>query len=325
MYDIIISGVTGFVGSNYMRYFSNLGYKVLGLSRTAHPPKELLAYGDYLSVDLLDSIPKMKGKVMLHCAGLASDKLGLDILMKSNCEGTKRIFEAVDVDHFIQISSASVYPPNSQIHSEQDDIDKALLSDYGLSKLRADEYLKGQMGKGTKITILRPRAIYGIGDRVLLPRILQLQKFNSLIFPGKLQYEISLTNIHNLMNITSKVMKDKQYDFEIFNICDNFTYRLDRIVSLLVKRIKQKGSLKIVIPESVIYGLGRLFPQSNLNTTAMKYFLCNHQISNEKAIAYFKLDLEFNFYNYLPRLIDWVQQVGQDTVITQDNRLPWIE
>ncbi len=325
MYDIIISGVTGFVGSNYMRYFSNLGYKVLGLSRKVHPPKELLKYGDYLSIDLLDSIPKLKGKVMLHCAGLASDKLGLDILMRSNYEGTKRIFEAVDVDHFIQISSASVYPPNSQIHSEQDAIDKGLLSNYGLSKLKADEYLSGQMGQGTKITILRPRAIYGIGDRVLLPRILQLQKFNSLILPGKLKYKISLTNIHNLMDITSKVMDDAVYDFEIFNVCDNFTYRLDKIVSLLVKRIRQKGCFKIVIPESVIYGLGRLFPKSNLNTTAMKYFLCNHQISNEKVITYFKLDLEYNFYNYLPQLIDWVHHVGQDTVVAQDYELPWTE
>ena len=324
MYDIIISGVTGFVGAHYMRYFSELGFSVLGLSRTSTPPKELLSYGDYLSVNLLNDIPKLEGKILIHCAGLASDKLPLNQLLDANFEGTKRIFEAAKVDHFIQISSASVYPPSCKKHNENDDVDINLLSNYGLSKRKADEYLLKQSGNGTKITILRPRAIYGIGDRVLLPRILQLQKLNSVLFPGKLKFDISLTNINNLLEITTLAMNDTKYDFEIFNVCDDFTYRLDKIIGILMNRIKNKYVFKITIPESVIYQLGQLFPNSNLNPTALQYFLCHHQISNEKAVQYFDIDFQYNFYNYLPKLVDWIDRVGKRVVVKQDGLLPWL-
>jgi DNA-binding NtrC family response regulator len=48
--------------------------------------------------------------------------------------------------------------------------------------------------------ILRPRAIYGINDRLILPRLLKLVKGNRILFPKHITDKISLTHISNFIS-----------------------------------------------------------------------------------------------------------------------------
>ncbi len=266
----------------------------------------------------------MKAKICIHCAGLADDKSDRKNLLRVNKEGTENIFNNIRADHFIYISSASVYPPNGLLHSEEEEIEESQLSDYGFSKLKTEQWLEAQTGRKKKITVLRPRAVYGQGDRVLLPRILQLKKGPFVIKPGSLGYKISLTNIENLLQATAAVIKsENEYPFDIFNIADNPTYILSEVIDEVFRMAGYSKSSVIRIPQSIIQFPGKLFPKSSLNATTLKYFLCNHEVSNQKIKRQFNIDLPTDFHAYKPVLQNWIDSLPKHLVKKGNADLPW--
>jgi nucleoside-diphosphate-sugar epimerase len=294
------------------------------LGRSKESPAELLNYASYLPADIASSVPELEAKICIHCAGLASDKESLKNLLLVNTEGTQNVFNHIHADHFIYISSASAYPPNNLLHKEEEVINEADLSGYGLSKRRAELWLQLMATSAKKITVLRPRGVYGTGDRILLPRILRLKKGPFLITPAKLDYTISLTNIENLLLATERIITvDKSYSYELFNITDDPTHLLGDVINSIWEILSKKRNRFIRVPQSIIHLSARLLPLSDLNTNTLKYYLCNHELSNEKIKKEFELELPHNFYNYSPVLEQWIKSVPLKDLQNGAADLPW--
>jgi len=297
---------------------------VLAMGRSKEPPAELFNYAEYKSVDISSSVPELEATVCIHCAGLASDKETRENLLLVNTEGTKKVFSNIHADHFIYLSSASAYPPNGLLHKEDEVIDEAELSNYGLSKLRAESWLQLQATASKKITVLRPRGVYGKGDRILLPRILRLKRGPFLITPAKLDYKISLTNIENLLPATEKIISaDKKYSYELFNITDNPTHLLGDVINSIWDILSEKKNISFRVPQSIIRFSSRFLPQSDLNANTLKFYLCDHELSNEKIKKVFGLELPHNFYNYRSVLEQWIISVPLVDLQKGAIDLPW--
>lgn len=297
---------------------------MLALGRSKEPPAALLNYATYKSVDIANTVPELEAKVCIHCAGLASDKESRENLLLVNTEGTKKVFANIHADHFIYISSASAYPPNGLLHKEDELINEAELSNYGLSKHRAESWLQLQATAAKKITVLRPRGVYGKGDRILLPRILRLKRGPFLITPAKLDYKISLSNIENLLLATEKIVSaDKKYSFELFNITDDPTHLLGDVITSIWSILSEKKNISIRVPQQIIRFSSRFLPQSDLNANTLKFYLCDHELSNEKVKKEFGLELPYNFYNYRSVLEQWIKSVPLVDLQKGAIDLPW--
>ncbi|MEL6925461.1 MAG: NAD(P)-dependent oxidoreductase, partial [Bacteroidota bacterium] len=235
---IAITGATGFVGAQLVRHFAKAGHQIIAIGRTEHPPTKLTQQAAYMRADINDPLPAIDCDVCIHTAGLADDRAGRDALMRVNCVGTQHVFEAcAGAKVFIHISSASVYATGDVLHKEADEPALEALSWYGQSKRRAEQYLlrENKTRPWQGLFILRPRAIYGVGDRVLLPRILKLKKGNWLPVPGDLRVRASLTHIRNLIHAVDCCLQMKVQKAEIYNVCDDQVYELRRVVQQLME------------------------------------------------------------------------------------------
>jgi nucleoside-diphosphate-sugar epimerase len=295
---------------------------VLALGRTKHPPAALYSFADYLAVDIAEAVPKLEATVCIHCAGLASDKETAATLNKINAEGTKNVFENISCSHFIFLSSASVYPPTNNIHTEEEEIDEANVSAYGLSKLKAEQYLRQHQNK--RISIIRPRAVYGLGDRILLPRLLRLKKGPLLITPAQLNYRISITNIENLLFATHQLIKHASTNtVEIYNVVDDSEQTFEKVISDVMELTAVKPLAHLRIPQTVLRFLGKQFPKSDINSNTLKYYLCHHQLSNKKIKEDLQIEFPHTFAGYKSSYKTWIKKIGLADLQKAAADLPW--
>ena len=294
----------------------------MALGRTKQPPAALYAYADYLTVDITEAVPKLEATICIHCAGLASDKETEVTLDKINVEGTKNVFANIQCQHFIFISSASVYPPNNIIHTEEEKIDDAAVSAYGLSKLKAERYLQQQ--QNSRISILRPRAVYGIGDRILLPRLLRLKKGPLLVTPAQLDYRISITNIENLLLATHRLLEHKPTNLvEIYNVVDDSEQTFEEVVRDVMEMANVKPVAHLRIPQPVLKFIGKQFPKSDINSNTLKYYLCHHQLCNNKIKTDLQIEFPQTFTSYKSRYKTWIEKIGLEDLQIAAADLPW--
>jgi nucleoside-diphosphate-sugar epimerase len=301
-----------------------LGYKVLALGRSKEPHANLLQYASYQSVDIAVAVPQLEATVCIHCAGLASDKESLNNLLNVNTTGTKHVFSNIKASHFIYISSASVYPPNGLLHKEDEPIDEKELSVYGYSKLKAEQWLQQQASVAAKITVIRPRAVYGAGDRILMPRILRLKKGPFLVTPAKLDYTISLTNIENLLLATKAIIhSEKVYQYEVYNITDDPVHQLGEVIEHIWEILTAEKNISVKVPQPILQFAAKLLPLSDLNANTLKYYLCHHQLLNKKFKTTFGIEFPTDFYNYMPVLEKWIRSIPLTDLQKGAADLPW--
>jgi len=145
-----------------------------------------------------------------------------------------------------------------------------------------------------------------------------------LIIPAKLVYKISLTNIENLLLATERIMAaDKNYSYELFNITDDPAHLLGDVINSIWDILSEKKNISIRVPQSIIRFSSRFLPQSDLNANTLKFYLCDHELSNEKIKKEFGLELPHNFYNYRSVLGKWIKSVPLVDLQKGAIDLPW--
>ncbi len=159
---VALTGATGFVGSHAVRAFADAGWHVRVLARRLPSNPILAPAGAELILGDLDDAPALgalvrDADVVVHAAGAvrARDAIGF---YRANAQGTAGVVSAVRSTapqaRFVFVSSLSAREP--------------ALSDYAGSK-RAGEIELERAGQEIDWSIIRPPAVYGPGDRELLP------------------------------------------------------------------------------------------------------------------------------------------------------------
>ena len=152
-----VTGATGFLGQHVVRALADDGWRVRILAR--REPASLFWSGitpEVVRGDLADHAALAGlcegADVVVHVAGqIAGKKPDLD---RVNIEGSRGVATATRAAsaHLLQISSLTAREPR--------------ISPYGASKRAGEEAVRALMGE--RLTVIRPPAVYGPGDRETL-------------------------------------------------------------------------------------------------------------------------------------------------------------
>lgn len=333
---LFLTGATGFIGSWLLRDFAAQGWTVLASGRSPAPPA-LLPLARYVRADICQPIPPVQAGVVIHSAALASDHAPLSTLLQANLEGTRQVYSATRAcPVFIYISSSSVYDNRTTEHRE-DELplrvgDKyPLLSPYGHSKRLAEDWLLEQDWRERTLIILRPRAVYGPGDRLLLPRLTKLVRAGRIILPGSMRIPISLTYVGNLVDAVWSSVKFAHAQpggTHIFNVADARPYDLREVTTRLLSAVYNNASLPVVeIPWPVVSFLTSLLEYIPLTTPLSRLGMASVSQPNVLNLEKSKSELPYQankrIWDVLPEIRTWVDQVGITAVQAADSTLPW--
>src|SRR5512139_212761 len=226
---VAVTGASGFLGGRLCQRLTSLGAEVHGFGRRS--PSEVSLPGvHYRSWDIsrgpLRDAPQVD--VVVHCAGTVTDWGPRALFAGCHVDGTRHVLSSFpEPAKLVHVSSASVYDPHRPKVNVREDaaLPSRYLNDYAETKARAEAIVRTR----PKSFILRPHAIYGPGDTVLMPRILAAHRMGRLLAVGDGKNHLSLTHGDNLVDaIVLAIEAARRGDAGgIFNIADAFPYRLD--------------------------------------------------------------------------------------------------
>ncbi len=170
--NVFLTGATGFVGSHLAEALLADGHQVRALLRTTSNLQWITDlkldcfYGNIFDPQQLAAGLKDVDTV-IHVAGLTKALHNSDYY-RVNFEGTKSLIDAIilnrlPVKRFVYISSQAAAGPSDSMEPRTEADPPKPVSEYGKSKLKAEEYVLSKRDL-LPVTIIRPPAVYGPRD-----------------------------------------------------------------------------------------------------------------------------------------------------------------
>ncbi|WP_423147453.1 NAD-dependent epimerase/dehydratase family protein [Rubrolithibacter danxiaensis] len=279
--QIVITGSSGFVGTNLTAYLSSK-FQITTLK---------------LRVENSNNIP-VDSSAVIHLAGKAHDLKNVsdsEEYYQVNFELSQKLYDAFlqsNAQKFIIVSSVKAaadhvnepltesYIPNPQTH-------------YGKSKLMAEEYIQSQpLPEGKSYYILRPCMIHGPGNKGNLNL---LYKFVSKGFPYPLaafENRRSFLSVENFCFIIKELLERADIPSGVYNVADDEALSTTELVSILSKSLNKPAKFWHIY-ESWIRSLAKLGDRLHLplNTDRLGKLTENYIVSNKKIKEVLKKEL----------------------------------
>lgn len=223
---ILITGGSGFLGINLVRYLLQKGYDeiiVLDIADFDYP--DVASLITFVKGDIRDRkkvFDAMKGvDIVIHTAA-ALPLYKKDEIFTTDVDGTSNLLEVsyqFRVERFIHISSTAVYGiPDHHPLYEDDTLDG--VGPYGKAKIMAEEVCLEYRGKGICVPILRPKSFVGperLGVFALFYDWAKDGHSFPMIGNGKNRYQ--LLDVEDLCEVIFLCMKlEKERVNDTFNI-----------------------------------------------------------------------------------------------------------
>ncbi len=208
---VFITGATGFIGQRLVSELLENGYRVRAMVRPEKSTDKRIPQGcEQVPVSLTD-VTRLAGIVaessaVIYSAGSVRGRNSTDFAL-ANIEGVRAMLKALE---------QSANPPPMLLLSSLA-ASKPQLSDYARSKYEGECVLHGK--PSLPWTILRPPAVYGPGDKEMLP-LLQMIRRGFLVHPGPHDQRLSLLHVDDLASAVSSCLSALQN-------CLHQTYAID--------------------------------------------------------------------------------------------------
>ena len=163
---VLVTGGSGFLGINLVRYLLARGYDVRSLDREPFDYPDCAARVDAITGDIRDRAVvdrAMQGvQLVVHSAAALPLYSTADI-MSTDVDGTRNILEsalAASVDRVVHISSTAVYgvPDHHPLYEHDPMVG---VGPYGEAKILAERLCVEFRAKGLCVPILRPKSFVG--------------------------------------------------------------------------------------------------------------------------------------------------------------------
>ena len=271
---IVITGTTGFVGTNLKDY--------LKASNEIEP----------MSVRYkLNQQFELKADVLIHLAGKAHDLKKVSNpqeYYEANFELTKQLFDA------FLVSETSVFIFMSTVKAVADEVKGILEEDelpnpnthYGIAKHQAEQYiLSKELPKGKKVYILRPCMIHGPGNKGNLNLLYQLVA-KGLPWPlGAFENQLSFLSIENLCFIIKELLENESIPSGVYQVADDKALSTNELIQLLGNSLDKKSRI-LNLSKSVIKAMAKLgdYLYLPLNSERLQKLTENYVVSNQKIV-----------------------------------------
>ncbi len=243
---VLITGATGFLGSNLATALHETGQQVIGLGRRPNHMATLEEKGlTTVTCDLSDAPSQMiadrlsDADTVVHCAGLSSPWGAEKAFERANVTATRNLVQLakdVGVRRFVFISTGSVYFRFAdQINLTEEKLPDRFVNAYAKTKRQAEQIVLDTPEIGP--VVLRPRGIYGAGDTALLPRLMRVaQKRPIPIFDPA-----GATDITHVDDVVSAIQRSLDVrpaiDGKVFNISGGVGIPLPKIIAAACEHV----------------------------------------------------------------------------------------
>ena len=287
MKRILITGINGFVGTNFTNSWSK-NHKLFGVD-IRQPDKE--GVERTFGWDDLDNLPPVDA--IVHLAGKAHDTKNQSLAedyFEINVGLTKKIFE-----YFIQ-SDAKVFVFFSSVKAAKDSTEGKVLKEnvvpepigpYGESKIKAEEYLLSKLPEveslNKKLFIVRPCMIHGPGNKGNLNLLYNVVS-KGVPWPlGSYENRRSFCSIDNIAYVVEQLIVKENVENGIYHVCDDEALSTNELIALIAQSVNKSPRIW-KMPKSFINSLATIGGALHLPLTKerLQKLTENYVVSNEK-------------------------------------------
>ncbi len=250
---VLITGSSGFVGSNLKDYLETNIIPFVGLSIRERIPEK---FNDDIGV-------------VIHLAGIAHDLKGTNKesdYYHVNLGLTKKVYSAFcnsRAHTFVFMSSVKAVADQLGKEKLYEETKPAPKTAYGASKLAAEQYLELNIKDKTRLIILRPCMIHGPGNKGNL-NLLYKWINSGLPFPlGSFKNRRSYLGIENLCFVLKEIVERPSINSGIYNLSDDGVISTVDLIRLIYSLTKRKERIWAV-PVSVIKVIAYCGEKANL-------------------------------------------------------------
>ena len=215
MKRVLVTGATGGLGRNAVDYLLERGIAVRATGRNSVIGAQLGAQGaQFVSLDLATATPAQLVRLLddvdtvWHCAALSAPWGATADFIAANITATQHLLDAAGasaVTRFVHISTPALYFDFRARYGVPESFRPAMFANaYASTKAEAEACVQRAALHYPQLrcVILRPRAIFGRYDQVLIPRLSRLlaQRHGRLPLPNGGQVQLDVTYAENVVH-----------------------------------------------------------------------------------------------------------------------------
>jgi nucleoside-diphosphate-sugar epimerase len=247
----LVTGATGFLGGALAHRLKQMGWHVTALGRNVSALKRLEAHGIQAIQARLEDLQAIVNAcagqdIVFHSGALASDWGLAEDFYNANVRGTQNIIRGCQEHHvkrLIHVSTPSIYFRFSpRLNVKEDDVLSAVpATEYARTKRLAEAEVDKAFADGLPVITIRPRAIFGPGDRTILPRVINRLERGILRVIGDGQNMADLSYIENVVDALLLCAEAPSHTLgKKYNITNGEPIRLWDMIEKLCKRLDLK-------------------------------------------------------------------------------------
>ncbi len=274
---IIITGSSGFVGSNLINFF-RLSLNELSLLNLRNPN-----WKSEIDID---------ANAIIHLAGKAHDVKNISNLeeyFKINTKLTQDLFDAFLVSNcrdFIFFSSVKTVADKAEDIVTEEIVTNPQTA-YGQSKLQAEQYILSKaLPQDKRLFIIRPSMIHGPGNKGNLNLLYQLVR-KGIPWPlGAFHNQRSFCSIDNVCHVVNQILEREDISSGVYNLADDEALSTNELIQIIAATNLKKARILSVSKKIIntIAKIGDVF-HLPLNTERLDKLTENFVVSNTKIKA----------------------------------------
>jgi nucleoside-diphosphate-sugar epimerase len=274
---ILVTGITGFVGSNLQKNLLLKGFEVQNLSLRNPNWKNEIVH---------------QAQAIIHLAGKAHDtkytsntKDYFDV----NTKLTQNLFDAFlesNCRNFIFFSSVKAVTDQTEDVVTEETVTNPKTA-YGQSKLQAEHYILSKaLPQGRRVFIIRPSMIHGPGNKGNLNLLYQLVS-RGIPWPlGAFHNQRSFCSIDNVCYVVNQILEREDIPSGVYNLADDEILSTNELIELIAVSTNRKARI-LSIPKKLINTITKIGDVLHLplNTERLDKLTENFVVSNLKVKA----------------------------------------
>ena len=308
---ILVTGATGFLGFRTLEKLIELPGidQIIANGRTLKSTHEIshekvqYVLGDLTNLEFVQTLIQPVTHI-IHAAALSSPWGNHKMFHDANVVVQNNLIEACkgkDIQKFVYISTPSLYFDFKDRFNikESDPLPSRFVNDYSKTKRQAEIALEKS---NLPFVTLRPRALTGRGDTVIMPRLIKAFDEGKLKIMGKGNNIVDLTSVANAVDaIILSLHADGKALCQTYNISNGDPVNLWEKITLVLNKLNKKLPAK-KIPEFIVKSAASIMERKSKMTNMKEPTLTKYGVGTLTKSLTMDISKAKELLGYVPKM-----------------------